>query len=158
MGEFDLPGVVPACFFGRPFCASKQGLQAVGSELLGQSLSESLGQKNGPTRDMRMTGFTLTAQRALRDILMPRGKKMTPHCLATIFDSQLPSPKLSLKMPPKLPLPPQKRAFLPLLSKLPPRFFSQNSFRFGPRRPENPFLAGVSEPIFGKGMRRSTLR
>ena len=29
---------------------------------------------------------------------------MTPHCLAAIFDSQLPSPKLSLKMPPKLPL------------------------------------------------------
>ena len=32
-------------------------------------------------------------------------QKLTPHCLAAIFDSQLPSPKLSLKMPPKLPLP-----------------------------------------------------
>ena len=34
-------------------------------------------------------------------------QKVTPHCLAAIFDSQfnLPSPKLSLKMPPKLPLP-----------------------------------------------------
>ena len=32
-------------------------------------------------------------------------QKLTPHCLAPIFDSQLPSPKLSLKMPPKLPLP-----------------------------------------------------
>ena len=35
LGEFDLPGVVPGCFLGRPFCASKQGLQAPGSELLG---------------------------------------------------------------------------------------------------------------------------
>ena len=32
-------------------------------------------------------------------------QKLTPHCLAAIFDSQLPSPKLSLKMPPKMPLP-----------------------------------------------------
>ena len=32
-------------------------------------------------------------------------RKLTPHCLAAIFDSQLPSPKLSDKMPPKLPLP-----------------------------------------------------
>ena len=32
-------------------------------------------------------------------------QKLTPHCLAAIFDSQLPSLKLSLKMPPKLPLP-----------------------------------------------------
>ena len=32
-------------------------------------------------------------------------QKLTPYCLVAIFDSQLPSPKLSLKMPPKLPLP-----------------------------------------------------
>ena len=32
-------------------------------------------------------------------------QKLTPHCLVAIFDSQLPSPKLSLTMPPKLPLP-----------------------------------------------------
>ena len=38
------------------------------------------------------------------------GQKLTPHCLAAIFDSHLPSPKLPLKMPPKLPLP-HKRAF-----------------------------------------------
>ena len=38
LGEFDLPGVVPGCFLGRPFCASKQGFQAPGSELLGQKL------------------------------------------------------------------------------------------------------------------------
>ena len=31
-------------------------------------------------------------------------QKLTPHCLATIFDSQLPSPKLSPNMPPKLSL------------------------------------------------------
>ena len=32
------------------------------------------------------------------------GKTDPVHCLATIFDSQLPSPKLSPKMPPKLSL------------------------------------------------------
>ena len=32
-------------------------------------------------------------------------QKLTPHCLAAILDSQLPSSKLSLEMPPKLPLP-----------------------------------------------------
>ena len=32
-------------------------------------------------------------------------QKLPPHCLAAIFDSQLPSSKLSGKMPPKLPLP-----------------------------------------------------
>ena len=37
-GRFDLSGLVLGCFFGRPVCASKQGLQAPGSELLGQSL------------------------------------------------------------------------------------------------------------------------
>ena len=31
-------------------------------------------------------------------------QKLSPHCLETIFDSQLPSPKLSPKMPPKLSL------------------------------------------------------
>ena len=59
-------------------------------------------------------------QRALRDILMSRGKnwlptvsrqKLAPHCLAAIFDSELPSPKLSLKMPPKLPLPHKRGHF-----------------------------------------------
>ena len=44
-------------------------------------------------------------------------QKVSPHCLETIFDSQLPSPKLSPKMRPKLSLP-HKRGFLPL-SKLP---------------------------------------
>ena len=39
-------------------------------------------------------------------------QKLTPHCLAAIFDSQLPSPKLSLKMPPKLPLPHNRGQFL----------------------------------------------
>ena len=32
------------------------------------------------------------------------GQKLSPHCLETIFDSQLPSPKSSPKMPPKLSL------------------------------------------------------
>ena len=38
-------------------------------------------------------------------------QKLTSHCLAAIFDSQLPSPKLSLKMPPKLPLPHKRGLF-----------------------------------------------
>ena len=46
-------------------------------------------------------------------------QKVTPHCLAATFDSRLPSPKLPLQMPPKLPLPPQERAF----------FFFQNCRR-----------------------------
>ena len=58
-GEFDVPGVVPGCFLGRTFCASKQGLQALGSELLGQSLGIPR-QKNGPGRDMQMIGFIVT--------------------------------------------------------------------------------------------------
>ena len=37
--------------------------------------------------------------------------KLTPHCLATIFDSQLPLPKLSPKMPPKLSLAHKKGHF-----------------------------------------------
>ena len=39
-------------------------------------------------------------------------QKLTPHCLAAIFDSQLPSLKLPLKMPPKLPLPLNRGHFL----------------------------------------------
>ena len=62
LGEFDLPGVVPGCFLGRPFCASKQGLQAPGSELLGQKLGIPRTEK-WPKRDMRMTGFTVTGFR-----------------------------------------------------------------------------------------------
>ena len=42
-------------------------------------------------------------------------QKLTPHCLAAIFDSQLPSPKLSPKMPPIWASPPtRKGAFGPL--------------------------------------------
>ena len=38
-------------------------------------------------------------------------QKLSPHCLEAIFDSQLPLPKLSSKMPPKLSLP-TKEGFL----------------------------------------------
>ena len=41
LGEFDLPGVVPGCFLGRPFCASKQGLQAPGSNCSDRSSESS---------------------------------------------------------------------------------------------------------------------
>ena len=37
--------------------------------------------------------------------------KLTPHCFAAIFDSQLPSSKSSLKCPPKLPLPHKRGNF-----------------------------------------------
>ena len=45
-------------------------------------------------------------------------QKLTPHCLATIFDSQLPSPKLSPKMPPKLSLA-HKRGHFVLFQNIP---------------------------------------
>ena len=38
-------------------------------------------------------------------------QKLTPHCVAAIFDSQLPSPKLSPKMPSQLPLPHKRGLF-----------------------------------------------
>ena len=38
-------------------------------------------------------------------------QKLSPHCLETIFDSQLPSPKSSPKMPPKLSLPDKRGYF-----------------------------------------------
>ena len=38
-------------------------------------------------------------------------QKLSPHCLEAIFDSQLPSPKLSPKMPPKLSLPHKRGLF-----------------------------------------------
>ena len=40
-------------------------------------------------------------------------QRLTPHCFVAIFDSHLPSPKLSLEMPPKLVSHP-KRGFMPL--------------------------------------------
>ena len=46
-------------------------------------------------------------------------QKLTPRCLAAIFDSQLPSPKLSLNMPPKLPLP-HKRGHFFFFQNCPP--------------------------------------
>ena len=50
------------------------------------------------------------AKRALRGILMPHGK-IHSRCLAAIFDSQLPSPKLSLIMPPNFLSPKRKGLF-----------------------------------------------
>ena len=46
-------------------------------------------------------------------------QKLSPHCLEAIFDSQLASPKLSPKMPPKLSLP-HKRGLSILLLKINP--------------------------------------
>ena len=39
-------------------------------------------------------------------------QKLSPHCLEAIFDSQLPSPKLSPQMPPKLSLPHKRGLFI----------------------------------------------
>ena len=39
-------------------------------------------------------------------------QKLSPHCLEAIFDSQLPSPELSPKMPPKLSLPHKRGLFV----------------------------------------------
>ena len=52
-----------------------------------------------PVYHLQLFEHQYLAQQALRDILMPRGKKLTPHCLAAIFDSQLFSPDLSLEHP-----------------------------------------------------------
>ena len=46
------------------------------------------------------------------------GQKLSPHCLQTIFDAQLPSPKLSPEMLPKLSLPLKRRLFF--LSQITP--------------------------------------
>ena len=69
---------------------------------------------SNPTIAIIASDWSIRAIRAIVGLLHPEGparhldasrQKLTPHCLAAIFDSQLPSPKLSLKMPPKLPLP-----------------------------------------------------
>ena len=52
----------------------------------------------------------ILSQRALRHLDVSR-QKWTPHCLATIFDSQLPSPKLSPRLPLRLSLAHKRRAF-----------------------------------------------
>ena len=45
-------------------------------------------------------------------------QKLSPHCREAIFDSQLPSPKFPLKMPPELPLPHKRGLFF--FSKIAP--------------------------------------
>ena len=47
-------------------------------------------------------------------------QKLSPHCLETIFVSQLPSPKLSPKMPPKLSLAHKRGFFFSLSRNYPP--------------------------------------
>ena len=54
-----------------------------------------LGHPEGPTRQIDVSR-----------------QKLSPHCLEAIFDLQLPSPKLSPKMPPKLSLPHKKGLFI----------------------------------------------
>ena len=73
---------------------------------------------DGATPDCYSWGNTKTTTKCSQNPCLPEGparhldasrQNLTPHCLAAIFDSQLPSPKLSLKMPPKLRLPHNRR-------------------------------------------------
>ena len=59
--------------------------------------------KNRISQGVENRGSLISVPLALR--VNASRQKLTPHCLATIFDSRFPSPKLSLKLPPKLPLP-----------------------------------------------------
>ena len=74
--------------------------------------------EGSPPYNSHASDYLRPTQRALRDILMSRGKKLSPQCLETIFDLQLPSPKLSPKLPPKLSLP-HYRGFLFLFQNYP---------------------------------------
>ena len=74
---------------------------------------------NPPPRNARNKEEKLSPEGPARHLDTSQ-QKLTPHCLAAIFDSQLPSPKLSLKMPPKIASPPQERVFF-LFQKLTPR-------------------------------------
>ena len=73
---------------------------------------------------------------------------LSPHCLETIFDSQLPSPKLSPKMPRKLSLPTQERIFPsfktnPVVRVIARQLRDKNCLAaiFGPRHQHVPLLA-----------------
>ena len=54
-------------------------------------------------------------------------QKLSPHCLETIFDSQLPSPKLSPEMPPKLSLAHKRGHFSPFKITLAVRVIARQS-------------------------------
>ena len=89
-------------------------------------------------------------------------QKLTPHFLAATFDSRLPSPKLSLKMPPKMPLP-HKRGHIFLFQNFPrgegncaaierPKL-SRGNFCLAASR----CLSGPSGPPFFLGCRPNTV-
>ena len=77
----------------------KQGLEGQGSG----TESAMLHRESGDSESCDSQGFP-NPEGPARHLDASR-QKLTPHCLAAIFDSQLPSPEVSLKMPPKLPLP-----------------------------------------------------
>ena len=62
-------------------------------------------------RGIKMSRRALCPEGPARQIDVSR-QKLSPHCLEAIFDSQLPSPKLSPQMPPKLSLPHKRGLFI----------------------------------------------
>ena len=60
--------------------------------------------------DLLLGGEATCPEGPARQIDVSR-QNLSPHCLEAIFDSQLPSPKLSPKMPPKLSVPTREGFF-----------------------------------------------
>ena len=89
-GIWDIPGMLPGC--PGPLGVFKKFVQKK-FVLIFRSLNV-LPYPEGPARHLDVSG-----------------QKLSPHCLETIFDSQLPSPKSSPKMPPKLSLPHRRGHF-----------------------------------------------
>ena len=106
--------LIPRCLRWNLGAAVAAGgsLTMVGTKFEGRTLNVDLPNKQKIT--VKKIGFPEGPARQL-DVSR---QKLTPHCLETIFDSQLPSPKLSPQVPHKFSTP-QERAFS-LLSKLPP--------------------------------------
>ena len=72
-----------------------------------------------PARPAEARGWIFLCPEGPAQHLNASRQQLTPHCLAAILDSQLPSPKLSPKCLPNC-LSPTREVFFPL-SKLPPR-------------------------------------
>ena len=138
-GKGGAPGTVPLLFFvGSTYFQqdlllgwyrSKRVSLNDGVALLGSWAGESgcswlqvrYLSKAKRSRHQKHVWEVLTLQRANRWTAHPEGparqidvsrQKLSPHCLEAIFDSQLPSPKLSPKMPPELSLPHKRGLFI----------------------------------------------
>ena len=100
---WECPGSVPGINSGRP-----RDIRDVGADLCGNSHSRgrmSAGQTGQMTGQMgHVHGTDGTQTRGCPAKILYVYWFFFPHCLETIFESQLPSPKLSPEMPPKLSL------------------------------------------------------